>query len=79
MIKQDLERLQAQVGELLRAARESANKTQSDVAKEINKNQSHISEVEHGKINITLETLLALAGAAGCRVVVDLVPKRRPH
>jgi transcriptional regulator with XRE-family HTH domain len=78
MIKQqDGVQLQLHIGRLLREARRKANKTQQEVADEINMQQSRLSEVERGFHNITLGTLSALAAAVGCRVVVDFASIRK--
>jgi ribosome-binding protein aMBF1 (putative translation factor) len=69
--------LRVQIGKELRAARLDAEKTQDDVAKAVNMNQSHISEVERGLLNITLDTLTNLASAVGIVPVVTFMPDQR--
>jgi HTH-type transcriptional regulator/antitoxin HipB len=76
-------RLQKRIGALLREARIEAGLTQTDVADLADMAQSHISEVERGLPNITLETLCLLAGAVGLEPEVNLHNKptrgRRPR
>jgi transcriptional regulator with XRE-family HTH domain len=75
MIKRDTStQLRAHIGEQLRRARIKSGKRQSDLATELNMNQGHISEVERGLLNITLDTLSNLAAAVGHTPTVILNP-----
>jgi ribosome-binding protein aMBF1 (putative translation factor) len=77
MVKQNTVKILVHVGKLLREARQNANKSQQQVATETNIKQSRISEIERSFRNITMETISRLAGALGCRAVVDFVPIRK--
>lgn len=68
-------KLQADVGQRVKEARLNLGKTQSDLAREIQTNQGHVSEIERGMINITLETLCQLSMALDCIPIVTLAPK----
>lgn len=49
------------VGELIREAREQHHLSQVDLAGKINRRPATISEIENGKSDISIQTLLALA------------------
>ena len=49
------------VGELIREAREQHHLSQVDLAEKINRRPATISEIENGKSDISIQTLLALA------------------
>lgn len=49
---------------------------QDEVADAIGVGQSRISQIEHLKRNIHLETVLGYAKAIGCRIVVDAAPEK---
>ena len=59
----ELEALQSTVGARVREARIRANLKQSELGTLINSGQSHVFEIEDGRINITLKTLVKLANA----------------
>ena len=50
-------------GDTVRSFRKQQRLRQEDLAKRAGLNRSHIGEIEHGKSNITLDTILRLAGA----------------
>ena len=49
------------MGELIRLAREEKGKSQSDLAKELNRRQATISDIENGKSEIGVLTLIQFA------------------
>lgn len=67
-------RLRAKIGVELRVLRQSIGKTQQEVADATDMNQSHLSEVERGLLNITLDTLVVLAAAVGQEPAIRFVP-----
>jgi transcriptional regulator with XRE-family HTH domain len=64
-------------GANFRAAREKAGMTQARVAEAIGTNRAYISHVERGVHNITIETMVQLAGVVGRRVADLLKPPRK--
>lgn len=69
--------LLADIGLQLREARRRAGMTQTQLAMALSPpmNQSHLSEVERGLMNVTLDTLVSLAEATGCMVDIQIKPK----
>ena len=59
----DLEVLQTTVGARVREARLRAKLRQSQLGTLIGSGQSHVFEIEDGRINVTLKTLVKLANA----------------
>jgi transcriptional regulator with XRE-family HTH domain len=62
-----------QISELqasLRHWREKANKSQSDVARELDMTRTHMSKVESLKSGVTLDVLERYLKAIGCRLVI---------
>ena len=56
------------VGERIRLVRLSKKMQQKDVAEKIGISQAHLSNIEKGRNNITLENLLKLHEVLGCPV-----------
>jgi transcriptional regulator with XRE-family HTH domain len=73
--REALFRLQRHIGELLREARLAANLTQMQLARLTDMNQSHLSEVETGKPNITRDTICTIAIAVGKEPVFGLLDR----
>ena len=72
------------VGEALREARLASGLTLHEAAQVSGTNPSHLSRIEGGYVNFTIDTLFALARAVGLELHVTLVeppirrlPKRR--
>ncbi|MFJ6729333.1 helix-turn-helix domain-containing protein [Streptomyces sp. NPDC091281] len=63
------------IGRSIKAAREYAGKTQEQVFLAVPLNRSHYQEVEAGRANPSLNTLLAIARAIGVSVA-DLLRQR---
>jgi HTH-type transcriptional regulator/antitoxin HipB len=59
----------------LRAARHRAGLTQEALARKVGVSQQQIAELESPDANLTLETLLRVAGALGQDLAIDLSPK----
>jgi predicted transcriptional regulator len=59
--------------EELTRRRKAAGVTQMDVARKIGSNQSHISDIETGKVDPTLRILMRYARAIGTRIRVEPV------
>jgi transcriptional regulator with XRE-family HTH domain len=70
-------RLRREFGRSLRQARIAAGLTQGQVAAATGINIGHISEVERGLQNITLNTMTALAKSVGMDVEIGLKPVSR--
>jgi transcriptional regulator with XRE-family HTH domain len=67
------------VGREVRRAREEAALSQAEVARRLNVSPSYISNLEAGRVNITLGQLANIAGAMGVAMDVHLraVPRHR--
>lgn len=57
------------LGSRLRAARVARAETQQQVAQAVNIHRTHLSRIESGRENITLETLWALSDHLGIHAV----------
>ena len=64
--------LREQFGREIREARLQAGMSQTDLGKLINKAQTYVSELEHGHINLTIDTMLLMAHAVGLKVVLGM-------
>lgn len=64
----------ALVGDEIRRARVEARLTQADVADRLDLNASYVSNVEAGRVNLTLGQLTRIADAIGCDLTVGLAP-----
>lgn len=62
----------------LRAARLNAGLKQSDLAEMTGVEQKYISRIEHGTVNLTLDTMAVLAKALGLDVKVFLAQPPEP-
>lgn len=65
----DLEVLQSTFGTQVRKARMSANLKQSELGALIGSGQSHVFEIEGGRINVTLKTIVKLANALSVKPI----------
>ena len=63
-----MEELLKHIGANIRKIRERLEISQGDLAKKIGKHKPFISKIENGKINVTIESMLAVAGALGVEV-----------
>lgn len=74
-------KLQLQIAELLRAARQKANLTQDFVADRMETQKPVVARLEaaggRGKHSPSLKTLVKYANAVGCKLSIKLVPKRK--
>jgi transcriptional regulator with XRE-family HTH domain len=59
-------------GRELRAARRAAGVTQVELGALVGTSQSYVSEVEHGRRILSIETMAALAAALGYKLTVTL-------
>lgn len=64
----------ALAGDEIRRARLAARLTQADVANRLDLNASYVSNVEAGRVNLTLGQLARIADAIGCDLRVALAP-----
>jgi transcriptional regulator with XRE-family HTH domain len=76
--KAETRKLREDIGRQLRQARLAAGLSQVKLAAEIGMASTHLSEVESGYHNITLDTLAGIAGELDLDVQVVLSPKRKP-
>jgi len=60
-----VDKVSKQFGDNLRKIRLSKGMSQSQLAEKIGSDKSYISTIEHGKKNLTLETMSKLAQALG--------------
>jgi len=63
------------LGEIIRNARIAHKLTQAQLAEKAGKVQQFISQVESGKRNVTVGSLIAIFDALGYRVKFEFVPK----
>ena len=68
--------VQREFGQRLREARIAADLTLAELAERTRMQRSHISEVENGLRNVTVETMSKLAGAVGLEIKILLAPAR---
>jgi transcriptional regulator with XRE-family HTH domain len=59
-------------GRELRAARRAAGVTQVELGARVGTSQSYVSEVEHGRRILSIETMAVLAAALGYKLTVTL-------
>jgi transcriptional regulator with XRE-family HTH domain len=62
------------VGAEIRRARQGAGLTQDEVAQRLDSSAPYISNVEAGRVNLTLGQLARIADALGCDFEVTLPP-----
>ena len=67
-------RLAADVGERIRAARETAGLSQRDLATRMGTSQAAVARLEAGGVGATLTTLHRVAVALGLELNIDLRP-----
>ena len=67
-------RLAADVGERIRAARETAGLSQRDLAARMGTSQAAVARLEAGGVGATLTTLHRVAAALGLELNIDLRP-----
>jgi transcriptional regulator with XRE-family HTH domain len=60
----------------LKAKRESMSISQQAIGDTLKIGQSRVSEIESGKMNLTLDAMQQYASALGCEVEVRIVKKR---
>jgi transcriptional regulator with XRE-family HTH domain len=72
------EAMQILFGENLRLARLKAGLTQQELAAKANIRQAHLSQIEGGKLNPMLMTMVALAQAVGKDLHTLLRPPTQP-
>jgi transcriptional regulator with XRE-family HTH domain len=59
------------LGKRLRGIREAKGLSQRMVAERIRTDRANYARIEHGKANVTIETLLGIAGAIGVDLRVE--------
>ena len=64
----------ALVGDEIRRARLAARLTQAEVADRLELNASYVSNVEAGRVNLTIGQLARIADAIGCDLTLGLAP-----
>lgn len=62
------------IGELIRAARDEAGMTQKKLAERISKSQVTISDIENGKMDISLLTMVSIALVLG-KPIISFLPE----
>ena len=74
MIRRDTsDKLRVKVGDRIRLERLAHKMTQTELARITSMNQGHLSEIEHGRENLTLDTICVLAEALGLEPVITFV------
>jgi transcriptional regulator with XRE-family HTH domain len=71
----EAEELRLRFGDDLRRARAKAKLNQTDVPARAGTQQHYVSEVENGRHNVTVGTMVNLAGAVGAKAM-NLLRKR---
>lgn len=66
--------LRATFGENCWAVRIKKGLSQQEIAAATGIPQTRIAQIEHGKVNVTLETIARIAGVLGCDAVSLLTP-----
>lgn len=72
-------RLCQSIGEQVKGRRNSLHISQEKLAKEAKVGASYLAKLEGGEINISIETLEAIAASMGCRVEVNIVRIKEPN
>ena len=64
--------LARQIGEAIRAARLAAGISQASLASAVGMTRTNFARVEYGRTNLTIETILRIAGGLGLEVSLSL-------
>jgi transcriptional regulator with XRE-family HTH domain len=67
------------IGEFIRAARERAGFTQSELARRAGTAQSAIARIEQGHTQPSLDTARRIVAAAGFNLGISLTPREEPR
>ena len=65
--------LKRTIGQKVREARQRVGLSQSQAAKELGMDLSNLSHLEHGRSNVSIEYLVKMPRAFGCKIT-DLLP-----
>jgi transcriptional regulator with XRE-family HTH domain len=71
----EAQELRLRFGSNLKRARDKANLNQTELAARAGMRQHYVSEVENGRHNVTVGTMVKLAGAVGA-TAIQLLRKR---
>lgn len=63
------------IGKAIKAAREQAGVSQAALAAKIGMSRTNFARVEHGKTNVTIDTLVRIAAGLGLDLRVEFAPK----
>lgn len=70
------ETVTAQIGRIIVLRRTAMGMLQGELAKKMGMSQAHLSNIELGKRNISVEVLAAFASVLGCEMAELLPPAR---
>ncbi len=70
-------RAAARIGERIRTARVEADISQKTLAEKVGMTRSNYARLEHGRTNVTLDTLLRIADGLGLDLYVELIARRK--
>jgi len=73
-MEQPNERMAA-IGRMIATMRQARSMTQQQFAQTIGLTQDRVSEIENGKVNITLATLFKICDALNCYCDMNFTPK----
>lgn len=65
----------AAIGRMIATMRQARSMTQNQFAQTIGLTQDRVSEIENGKVNITLATLFKICDALNCYCDMNFTPK----
>lgn len=65
----------AAIGRMIATMRQARSMTQQQFAQTIGLTQDRVSEIENGKVNITLATLFKICDALNCYCDMNFTPK----
>lgn len=67
----------AEIGKMIRAARERVGVSQATLAQQIGMLRENYIRVEKGRVNLTVETMLRVADGLGSELIIRVAPKKK--
>ncbi len=65
------QRLLKEVGDLIRTTREAQNVSQYEMARRVGMTRSSYARIEHGRSNVTIDSVRRIADGLGVRLRID--------
>jgi transcriptional regulator with XRE-family HTH domain len=66
-----------EIGRRIQAARIAADISQKTLAEKIGMTRGNYARIEHGRMNVTIDSLLRIAAGLGMKLSFDLRPGRK--